>query len=252
MDLSQYRLVWSDEFDYDGRPDPKKWGFEVGQDWANGELQAYVDKPENAYVRDGHLTIRALPVHEGKRNYTSARMVTYGKASWQHGYFEIRAKIPGGVGSWPALWLLPDAIMQGTHWPLCGEIDMMEHTMYHPDTLVFSLHSQKYNHTRPLAQQHSTSVFCPGAREAYHIYAMEWTEDYFEYFYDGKSVCKYCRAQTDADATSWPYEQPFFLIVNIAVGGFMGGPVCEAELPYTMELDYVRVYQKEEAQCRQN
>ena len=153
-----YRLVWSDEFETDGRPDPGRWTLETGGKWFNRELQAYTDRPGNAFVRDGQLHIRALKEEDQGRHYTSARMMTYPHAAWQYGLFEVRAKIPCGAGSWPAIWLLPAAYQQGVRWPFCGEIDMMEHTMLHPDVLVYSLHSQKINHTRPKEQQRSTSL----------------------------------------------------------------------------------------------
>ena len=238
-----YALVWADEFDREGRPDPDKWAFEVGPKWANREEQAYTDRPDNAFVQDHQLHIRALRESRMGRNYTSARMTTYPHAAWQYGYFEIRAKIPCGVGSWPALWFMPVSSKQGVRWPLCGEIDMMEHTMLEPDTLVYSLHSEKINHTRPLERQRSTRVLSPGASKAFRVYGMEWTRDSIAYFLDGEPVCRYDRGGTE-DVEIWPFDQPFFLIMNIAVGGFMGGPIREADFPYEMIVDYVRVYQK--------
>ena len=139
-----YRLVWADEFISDGKPDESKWTFEVGGKWHNQELQAYTDHLKNACVSEGQLHIRAVKEPCDGRDYTSARMITYPHAAWQYGYFEVRAKIPCGIGSWPAIWLMPVASKQGVRWPLCGEIDMMEHTMVHPDELVYSLHSDKY------------------------------------------------------------------------------------------------------------
>ncbi|MCM1189709.1 MAG: glycoside hydrolase family 16 protein [bacterium] len=245
--MGEYHPVWSDEFDYEGAPDPGKWGYDLGNhQWANRELQAYTDRPGNVFVKDGKLVIRALKEQDGERAYTSARLTTYGKQSWQYGYFEIRAKLPGGRGSWPAFWFLADSIRQGTRWPLCGEIDMMEHTVVHKDVLVYSLHSAKHNHTRRDTVQYSTSVPQRGVCEEFHVYGMEWTPDYVEYFFDDVSVCKYRRTDDAEDQTeqAWPYDQPFYMILNIAVGGFMGGDVADGDLPYTMEVDYVRVYQK--------
>ena len=245
--MGEYGLVWADEFDYEGAPDPEKWNYDLGNhQWANRELQAYTDRPGNVFVRDGKLTIRALKEQDGEREYTSTRLTTYERQSWPYGYFEIRAKLPEGKGSWPAFWFLADSIKKGTGWPLCGEIDMMEHTVVHKNTVVYSLHSQKHNHTRKDTRQYSTSVYREGVCDEFHVYGMEWTPDYVEYFFDGESVCKYCRTDDPEDQTetAWPFDQPFCMILNIAVGGFMGGPVADEELPYTMELDYVRVYQK--------
>lgn len=248
MHLSDYHLVWSEEFDYEGQPNPEKWNYDVGNhQWANRELQAYTDRENNVSVKDGKLVIRALKEKDGDRQYTSARMTTYDRQSWQYGYFEIRAKLPSGRGSWPALWFLPDDIRQGVRWPLCGEIDMMEHTVVNKDVLVYSLHSLKHNHTRNDVVQYSTSVRHPGVCEEFHVYGMEWTADYVEYFLDGESVCKYRKTDDKEDQTelAWPYDKPYYLIMNIAVGGMMGGPVTDEDLPFIMEVDYVRVYQKD-------
>ncbi len=244
--MDGYRLVWADEFDRDGRPDASKWSFETGGKWHNRELQAYTDRPGNAFVRDGQLHIVSLREEEAGRGYTSARMITWPHAAWQYGFFEVRARIPHGVGSWPAIWLLPVSYQRGARWPLCGEIDMMEHTMLHPDTLYYSLHSEKANHTRPAQEQRSTTVYSPGACREFRTYAMEWTHDRVEYFLDGQPVCRYDRGGA-SDAPTWPFDQPFYLILNIAVGGFMGGPVRDGDLPFEMTVDHVRVYQKPES-----
>ena len=238
-----YRLVWADEFISDGKPDESKWTFEVGGKWHNQELQAYTDHLKNACVSEGQLHIRAVKEPCEGRDYTSARMITYPHAVWQYGYFEVRAKIPCGIGSWPAIWLMPVASKQGVRWPLCGEIDMMEHTMMHPDELVYSLHSEKINHMRPLDQQRSTGIYSPGASKEFRIYGLEWTEDHIAFLLDGREVCRYERKGAQ-DVETWPFDQPFFLILNIAVGGFMGGPVRDADLPFEMIVDYVRVYQR--------
>lgn len=245
--MNEYHLVWADEFDYEGKPDPERWNYDTGEKWHNNEVQGYTDHPENAFVKDGRLTIRALKEQYGSAGYTSARLTTWERQSWQYGYFEIRAKLPDGAGAWPAFWFMPDSSRQGTRWPLCGEIDMMEHTHVHKGDLVYSLHSLNHNHTRQDTKQYSTSVYREGLFEAFHLYGMEWTPDYVEYFFDGVSVCRYCKSD-DEDRTekSWPYDQPFYMILNIAVGGFMGGPIREEDMPYTMEIDYVRVYQKQE------
>lgn len=246
MNFADYHLVWSEEFDYEGKPNPEKWNFDVGNQWHNNEQQAYTDRQTNAAVKDGKLMVCAQIENEGGRKYTSARMTTHDRASWQYGYFEIRAKLPVGRGSWPALWFMPDAVHAGTPWPLCGEIDMLEHTVVNKDELVYSLHSHKHNHTRHDTRQYTTSVYVPGVTGDFHVFGMEWTEEYIEYFLDGKSVCKYQKTDDpdDQTATAWPYDQPFYLIMNIAVGGFMGGEVKDEDLPYVMEVDYVRVYQK--------
>lgn len=239
-----YKLVWADEFEKDGRPDPLKWDYDMGPNWHNNELQCYTDRLENVFVKDGKLHLVARREDYCGRKYTSARIHTYGKADWQYGYFEIKGQIPHGVGSWPAFWFMPNSHRTGTRWPLCGEIDMMEHTLLEPDVMVYSLHSEKVNHTRPVGPYRSTSFYSPNSCRETRLFGMEWTPDYVEYFLDGQSVCRYDR-KTENDVEDWPFDQPFYLILNIAVGGFMGGPVKDEDLPYEMTVDYVRVYQKE-------
>lgn len=246
--MDQYHLVWADEFAYEGKPDPARWNYDTGEKWFNNESQAYTDHVQNAFVQDGKLIIRARKEKYGIADYTSARLTTWERQSWQYGYFEIRAKLPDGAGAWPAFWFMPDSHRKGTRWPLCGEIDMMEHTHVHRGDLVYSLHSLNHNHTRNDVKQYSTSVYREGLFQAFHVYGLEWTPEYVEYFFDGESVCKYGKTddREDQSEKSWPYDQPFYMILNIAVGGFMGGSIREEDLPYTMEIDYVRVYQKQE------
>lgn len=247
-DRKEYELVWEDDFTYEGAPDGTKWNYDLGNhQWANQELQAYTDRPGNVSVQGGKLVIRALKEQDGERQYTSTRLTTFGRQSWQYGYFEIRAKLPAGGGSWPALWFLPDDIHQGVRWPLCGEIDMLEHSGQHPGDVFYSLHSQKHNHTLRDGVQYTTTIHREDICEDFHIYGMEWTPEQVEYFLDGESVCLYRKADDAEDQTekAWPYDKPYYLILNIAVGG-LGGPVAEEALPFVMEVDYVRVYQKKQ------
>lgn len=244
-----YRLVWSDEFDYQGAPDPERWNYDLGNhQWANAELQAYTDRPDNVSVADGRLIISAKKEKDGEREYTSTRLTTYGRRSWQYGLFEFRVRLPKGKGSWPAVWMLPDSIKQGNRWPHCGEIDIIEHSLRKENQLFFSLHCERHNHTRKDTKQYTVFTEYRGVMEEFHDYAMEWTPDYVEYFVDGKSMCRFNKSDDPDDQTeaAWPFDQPFYLILNIAVGGSMGGPVDNAELPFIMEVDYVRVYQKEQ------
>lgn len=244
-----YRLVWSDEFEYEGAPDSEKWNYDIGNhQWANNELQAYTNRPENVHVKDGKLIIRALKEKDGEREYTSARLITYGKQSWKYGYFEFRVKLPKGKGSWPAVWMLSDAIKEGAKWPRCGEIDIIEHAGKEENQLFFSLHSERHNHTRKDTKQYTVFKQYPGICEEFRVYAMDWTPEYIEFYVDGKSQCCFNKTddKEDQSETAWPFDQPFYLLFNIAVGGSLGGEVFEEELPFVMEVDYVRVYQKEQ------
>lgn len=261
MNLTEYQLVWEDNFDYEGSPDPAKWTFEVGNhQWPNRELQAYTDRPRNVYVKDGKLTIRAIKEKDGEREYTSAKITTSGKTAWTYGYFEFRAKLPKGVGSWPAFWMMPQHLAlpreeqaklgflpKDMDWPGCGEIDIMEHVGRRQNNLLFSLHCKNHNHadknTIPYTVTHQ---FETDLSADYHVYGMEWTEDYIEYFLDGESYCRYNKSDdpNDQGFDSWPFCKPFYLIVNVAVGGGLGGPVEDSHLPFELLVDYIKVYQK--------
>ena len=280
MDLNEYKLVWSDDFNYEGPPDPEKWGFETGNfQWPNKELQAYTDRPGNVFVKDGKLTICSIKEQDGEREYTSAKLTTSGKACWQYGYFEVRAKFPCGVGSWPAIWLMPykkrRTLPEGIplrldgrpdfqnfteehwrlfpkppiedRWPNCGEIDLVEHIGRRPNSALFSLHSGRHNHTRKDTIPYTTVVdFEDGFFNDFHTYSMEWTPDFFEFFIDGVSYCRYNKADDPIDQgyDSWPFDKPFHLLINTAVGGGLGGPVKDEDLPFLFEIEYVHVYQK--------
>lgn len=243
--FEKYTLDWSDEFDGEGRPDPGKWGFEVGNhQWPNSELQAYTDSGENVYVKDGKLHIKALKKQDGDKRYTSARMTTYGRKDFTKGLFEIRCRLPKGRGSWPAIWLLGSSIKSGTPWPRCGEIDIVEHAGRWQDELFFSLHTNRHNHTRKDTKQYSMIRKVSGVSEDFHDYLLEWTDDYMEFYVDGISLCRYNKSddKEDQSAESWPYSEPHFLICNIAVGGTMGGEVDESGMPFEMQVEHIRYY----------
>ena len=238
-----YRLVWADEFDGDGLPDPSKWVDDTGmnrQGWHNRELQYYSAlRAENAEQRGGRLLITArkesmsrAPDWGGQR-YTSARLFTKGKAEWTYGYFEARAKLPCGKGSWPAIWMLNSAVI----WPAGGELDIMEHVGREPGRVFSTVHtSAAYGTGKGDAAQ------LPDACTAFHNYQMHWTSKEIRFGIDGKVHFVYVNPGTGAD--QWPFDAPQFLILNIAVGGDFGGEVDDAIFPARMEVDYVRVYQK--------
>ena len=228
-----YRLVWADEFNTNS-VDTTSWSFETGDHgWGNNEFQLYT-KSGNAEVKGGVLIITARK--EGAR-YTSARMVTRSKRTFTYGYFEIRAKLPQGKGTWPAIWMLGQNIGE-VGWPACGEIDIMEHVGRQPKRIYTTIHNvsghgdKAYSKIYPLSDPFGT----------YHLYAVEWTSAQIRFYIDGKMVHRYRPAKQMAD--NWPFNQPQFLILNIAIGGNFGGfEVNDACLPQSMMVDYVRVYQ---------
>jgi len=241
-----WKLVWSDEFDHDGLPDPAKWAYDagVGHDgWGNHELEFYTQaRPENARVEQGHLVIEARREPWQGRAYTSARLVTKGKADWTHGRFEIRARLPLGRGTWPAIWMLPTVWNLGNGgWPDNGEIDIMEHVGFDPGVIHGSTHSQK-NQWRN-KNQRTAILKVPDAGTAFHTYALEWDAEEIRMYVDDQHY--FTSRKDGGDWTSWPFTRNFYLVLNLAVGGDWGGVkgVDETAFPQRMEVDYVRVYQ---------
>jgi beta-glucanase (GH16 family) len=242
---SNWELVWSDEFDRDGAPDPAKWSYDVGgHGWGNKELQFYThDRRENARVENGHLIIEAHREKWENNDYTSARLVTKNKGDWTCGRFEIRAKLPRGRGTWPAIWMLPTKWDLGNgQWPDVGEIDIMEHVGHDPGVVHASTHTQK--HQWKIGTQRTAKVAVPDAMEAFHTYILEWEEDEIRIYVDDRHY--FTSPREGGDWTSWPFFRPFHLVLNIAFGGEWGGEkgVDPEVLPQRMEVDYVRVYRR--------
>lgn len=254
-----WRLVWSDEFDYNGLPDPNKWAYEEGF-VRNQELQYYTaGRKENARVENGLLVIEArkeawpnpryspnAPASNWQRSrrqaeYTSASITTKGKAQWTYGRIEVRAKLPSGLGVWPAIWTLGVNIDQ-VGWPRCGEIDIMEYVGYEPNTIWANVHMAKYNHM--LGTSKGSTIRIPRPYQSFHVYALEWDSEQLRFFLDDKQYFTFNNEHTGVDA--WPYDGPHFLLLNLAIGGSWGGArgVDPNIFPQRFEIDYVRVYQR--------
>ena len=238
------RLVWNDEFDGSGLPDPSKWSYERGY-VRNREMQYYtVERAENAVQRNGNLVITARndsALIDGEIHpVTSASIRTRGKADWQYCRVEVRAKVPSCLGTWPAIWMMPTTNTYGG-WPRSGEIDIMEFVGYEPDKIHFFLHTEKYNHTKGTGR--GTSVTLQNPDKEFHVYAVEWFEDHIDWFLNDKKVFT---VQNDGSGwESWPLNQPFYLILNFAFGGAWGGQqgVDLTKLPLEYCIDYVRIFQ---------
>lgn len=242
-----YELVWSDEFDYEGLPDDTKWGYDTGASgWGNNELQYYT-RGENAEVHDGILTLTARKEKKQNAGYTSTRLVSKGKGDWLYGKFEIRAKLPKGRGTWPAIWMLPTDWKYGG-WPASGEIDIMEHVGYDQDVIHYSIHTESYYHS--IGTQKTATKKFENVSEDFHTYAIEWLPDRIIFFTDGEKTFTYEPLKYKSTPTykEWPFDKRFHLLLNIAVGGNWGGVrgVDDDIWPQTMEIDYVRVYQSPE------
>ncbi|MCC7525939.1 MAG: glycoside hydrolase family 16 protein, partial [Chitinophagaceae bacterium] len=239
--IKKWEMVWSDEFDYSGLPDVSKWGYEVGgHGWGNHELEYYTEnRLENARVENGMLTIEARKEDYEGMKYTSVRLVTKGKGDWQYGKIEVKAKLPKGRGTWPAIWML--ASKSPLNWPDDGEIDIMEHVGYDQGVIHGTIHCKKYNHI--LGTQKAATITVPDCSDNFHIYTMEWNKDSLKIGMDGNYYFTFTNDHSDYDA--WPFDNKMYLLLNIAVGGDWGGQkgVDETIWPQRMEVDYVRVYQ---------
>jgi beta-glucanase (GH16 family) len=255
----KWKLVWADEFDENGAPDPKRWTYEVGF-IRNRELQYYTPaRPENARVENGRLIIEARKEQfpnarhspgstDWRRvefaEYTSASLTTQGLGEWKYGRIEVSAKLPRGRGVWPAIWML--GINRGAvGWPRCGEIDIMEFVGFDPHVIHANIHTAKYNHTRGTGKGSRLRVEAPFER--FHLYAVEWHPDRMDFFVDDKKYFTYPK-EPDAGEDVWPFDQPFYLLINLAIGGAWGGQkgIDDSIFPQRYEIDYVRVYQKPE------
>jgi beta-glucanase (GH16 family) len=258
----EWKLVWSDEFDKPGLPDAAKWDYETGF-LRNSEKQYYTRaRRENARVENGVLVIEARkekytdpsadPGVSSTRgssrtkghavaDFTSASLTTRGKAAWTYGRIEVRAKLPAGRGTWPAIWTLGSNFRQAG-WPGCGEIDIMECVGFDPGVVHVNIHTKKYNHVMNTGKGDKISI--PDASKAFHVYAVEWDAEKMDFFVDARNFFTFRNEGTGPDA--WPYVKDQYLILNLAIGGDWGGQkgIDDKIFPQRYEIDYVRVYQK--------
>ena len=235
-----WTLVFADEFDVPGTPDPARWNHEIGY-IANDEKQYYTSAPENARVEDGALVIEARRERRMGYDYTSARLNTKGRAEFLYGKVEIRAKLPTGRGTWPALWMLGANIDQAG-WPECGEIDIMENVGYDPQTIVASIHTAAYNHVQGTQRSATTKLSAPWAD--FHVYAAEWSPDRIDFSVDGQKYFTFRNEGTGS--RTWPFDKPQYVILNLAIGGTWGGQkgIDDSLFPHRLYVDYVRVYRQ--------
>ena len=241
------KLLWADEFSYKGLPDSTRWSYDLGRGcpqncgWGNQEAQFYTwNRKENARVENGFLIIEARKENWQDALYTSTRLVSKNKGDWKYGRIEVRAQLPKGTGIWPAIWMLPTDNVYGI-WPKSGEIDIMENVGYYPDSVFGTVHTEAYNGMRGTQKVKGISV--PDLSTAFHIYAIEWNEKSISFYVDQQRI-NYFENDHKGFAT-WPYDQRFHLVLNVAVGGTWGGKygIDEAIFPQRMLIDYVRVYQ---------
>lgn len=232
-------VLWEENFNYTGVPDTTKWGYDIGGNgWGNNELQYYTNSG-NAMVDNGTLKITAKKENFSGRAYTSARMVSRNKADWLYGRIEVKAKLPRGRGSWPAIWMLPTDWSYG-NWPNSGEIDIMEHVGYDQNRVHFTIHTQAYNHM--LGTQRGQNKIIPTASDEFHLYRLDWASYGIRGYFDNELVFEFINP--GGGYKYWPFDQKFHLLLNIAVGGNWGGlqGVDDTIFPITLEIDHIKVY----------
>ncbi len=238
---NKWKLVWADDFDKPGAPDAKKWKYQIGgHGWGNKELQYYTSRKDNVRVENGNLIIEARKeVYKGMQ-YTSARLNS--KGEFKYGRIEVRAKLPRGRGTWPAAWMMPakNGKYSKKNWPDNGEIDIMEHVGFDQGVVHGSFHTKNWNWI--IGTQKTKKIDVLDCSSAFHIYALEWTKDEMHLFVDDKDYYSYKNPHTDWK--DWPFDQPFYVLLNIAVGGAWGGEqgVDETIFPQRMVIDFVRAY----------
>ena len=246
-EIEGWNIVWQDEFDKDSL-DLTKWSRETGgHGWGNNELQFYTDSDSNSYVENGNLILKAQVVPQGigsskgLRYYSSARLRTYGKGDWKYGRIEVKAKVASGQGIWPAIWMLPTDWLFGG-WPSSGEIDIMEHVGYDLGVVHGSVHTEAYNHK--INTQRSSARKIANVDTEFHVYSIIWDKDKISFFIDDVQYFLFENDQ-QGNYKTWPFDQRFHLLINIAVGGdWPGNPDNSTNFPRKMLVDYVRVYEK--------
>ncbi len=227
-------LVWSDEFNADGAPDPSKWGYDIGNGsngWGNLELEYYTDRPENAVVENGLLKITAIKENYNVSSYTSARLLSKDKFAFTYGRVEVKAKFPAGVGTWPAIWMLGSDIST-VGWPACGEIDIVEHLGRDLNKIFGTLHYPG----RSGGNADGNTTVISNATTSFHIYSLEWSAAAIKLFVDDQLY------HMVNNSYGLPFNHDFFFIMNVAMGGDFAGSVDPAFTSATMEVDYIRVY----------
>lgn len=254
MNSQGYQLIWHDEFDVTGKPDPKKWSYETGF-VRNQEEQIYTSRKRNVRIRKGKLEITALKENYRNKNYnpagdnyrintpsasyTSASIHTGKKFEFQYGRVEVRAKLPKGMGVWAAIWML-GANFEQVPYPNAGEIDIMEHVGKTPQEIHATVHYPWKNEAGYQSSGKVITVEDPS--ENYHVYSVDWNKDRLVFYVDNQSFYTFDLLETDAENN--PFHQPFYLILNLALGGTWPGEIDDTIFPQKFLIDYVRVYKK--------
>jgi beta-glucanase (GH16 family) len=230
-------LVWMDDFNQNGSPSSSKWTYDIGGNgWGNNEVQFYTNRTQNANVSDGILSITARKEDYNGSNYTSSRLKTQGKYSFTYGKVEVRAKLPASAGTWPAIWMLGENFTS-VGWPACGEIDIMEQKGWDKSKVSSALHNLSSSGNTINVRE----INVPESTNEFHVYGMNWTRNKIEFSIDGEIYYTYSPSTKTNE--NWPYNKPQFIILNVAMGGNLGGDIPSDFTESKMEIDYVKVYQ---------
>lgn len=236
------KRIYHETFQQNGKPNPEIWTYEVGDKWANNESQCYVDDLDHAWVNNGLLTIRST-IHDTPHcRYRSARLNTKGKLEFQYGKLTIRAKMPKGKGAWPALWLMGNTSKNRVRWPLCGEIDVVEFAGNRPGIITCAIHTESYNHR--IQTDKGTHITVNDASDTFHDYTLDWTKHYLSFQIDGHEFFRVDKQPNDT-VNEWPFDTPYYIIMNVAVGGWYAGPIHDQDLPWEMQIQAITVDQYE-------
>jgi len=239
--VKDMKLVWSDEFDGESNcPNEENWDWNEGaHGWGNSEVQNYTKERANSYVSKGSLKIVAQKDAKGK--WTSARLISRWKKAFTYGYIEFRAKVPDRKGSWPALWMMSDKNEYG-QWPRSGEIDVMEHAASTwQDKTYGTAHCKAGYGGSPVKSEY---IIVENIEKKWHTYGVLWTEDAITWYCDGKPYSEYKNPRDEQKSeNSWPFDKDFYIIINLAMGGSLGGSIPKDLESCQMEVDYVRWYQ---------
>lgn len=237
LSAQEKKLLWQENFD-GSKLNEKVWSFDLGDGcpnlcgWGNAEKQIYTKK--NHIVSNGHLIIE---VRKEDNKYTSTRISTKEKKHFKYGYIETRVKLPQGKGVWPAFWMLGENISK-VGWPTCGEIDILEYVGKEPKTIFTSLHT-KASHGNTI---NSKKTIIKNVEDDFHIYAIDWSKEKIDFYIDSKLV--YTFQPKEKTTQNWPFKQPFYFIVNLAIGGHFGGPeIDDAIFPQRYIIDYIKVFE---------
>ncbi len=238
-----WEIVWHDEFNDNGAPDSTKWTYDLGGGgWGNNEKQFYTSDSINVRVENGKLVIESQYYPDNSEiPYTSTRIKTKNHGDWLYGRIEIRAKIPAGRGTWPAIWMLPTDWQYGG-WPISGEIDIMEHVGFEPNIIYGTVHTEAYNHIK--GTQRGGKKEITTTSEKFHLFAIEWDSEKIDFYIDEQ---KYFTFNNEHKTyAEWPFDRRFHIIINTAIGGDWGGTqgIDNSIFPVKFFIDYVRVYKR--------